>query len=251
MVVALVAVITLSTAVWVNSNLIHTSPTTSTFDNSAEQQSNSTPVEDKLPPLPDAKAIENQSQIILSDEMQFDAGLASNNVPESDEIEVEPEAGVVSESEVKPKFEVVQNPLLSTPSSLETVKQVYGHLSDERLNDGREFVEIDTQSILTLDIGETFQITLPSNEENFTGAVNNIINYQGVKRLSGYFEGLKRDSLNRFSITVTEEGDYVVGNFSIRSNSFVMEAIGQVGWINPSENEENFLLKSEREQLFQ
>ncbi len=134
---------------------------------------------------------------------------------------------------------------LTQPTTIVLVKEQFDYISDEQLEDGREFIQLDTQSIDELEIGKTFQLALTSGGLVYTGEIDNIDGFENIKRLTGHFTELSGDKINQFSMTITNAGQYVIGNFSTQVGSFSLEAKNGVGWINSAENEMPYLLESE------
>lgn len=136
-------------------------------------------------------------------------------------------------------------PILMQPATLESVRSKFNHLSDQRLSDGRRFIRFNTPALTTLEVGEAFRIPLIHSELIYTGTVDKITEFEGIKRFTGSFAELAGNQINRFSMTISSDGQYVAANFATDTEAFTLEAIDGLGWINGLSNETRFLHESE------
>lgn len=141
-------------------------------------------------------------------------------------------------------------PRLLQPANItvDVVEAEFDYLERDRLLDGREFIHFDTRHLRAFKTGQPFTILLPFEERVFTGAVGNIANFAEVKRLTGKFLDLGEDQINQFSMTVSGDGRYVAGAFSIGGESYTLEVKNGVGWVNKSSTEFEYLVQLEQEQ---
>ncbi|MBU2713195.1 hypothetical protein [Zooshikella harenae] len=161
-----------------------------------------------------------------------------------------PSTLTTSESEKSPLVSTRASsavPVLNQPAEIESVKKEFDYLSDQQLHDGRTFIHFEMQALNEFEVGHTFHISFIQDGQTYTGKVNSITEFEGIKRITGSFEGLPKGQINRFSMTISEDGNYVSANFSPGAESFTLEAKNGLGWINNLKNEEDFLHDSEKE----
>ena len=141
-------------------------------------------------------------------------------------------------------------PRLLQPANitLEDVEAEFDYLERDRLLDGREFVQFDSRPLRSFKPGQSFTVLLPFEERALTGAVGDIAKFAEVNRLTGKFLDLGDDQINHFSMTVSGDGRYVAGAFSIGDETYTLEAKNGVGWVNKSSIEYEYLIQSEQEQ---
>ena len=132
------------------------------------------------------------------------------------------------------------------PQIFETVKTEFNYLDENLLADGRQFIRFKTQVLIGLNQKKAFQIPL-TDHPNLTGVIDSIKNFEGLKHLSGEIMEMGRNTRSQFSLTVSEQDNYVVGNFSIGQRSFSLEVKNNVGWINDDNHDMARLLEFEKE----
>ncbi|WP_163832130.1 hypothetical protein [Spartinivicinus ruber] len=138
-------------------------------------------------------------------------------------------------------------PVLTQPAEIESVKKEFDYLSDRQLHDGRSFIRFETQALNQFEVGHAFHISFIDAGQKYTGKISSITEFEGIKRITGTFDGLQKGQINRFSMTISDDGSYVSANFSPGIESYTLEAKNGLGWINNLKNEEDFLHESEEE----
>ena len=126
-------------------------------------------------------------------------------------------------------------PELVAEGSRSAVQQAFGAVSERQLSDGRHFIQFSTADARGLALFDTFEIRLDPGSSPAVGTVEKVTEFEGIKRMSGRFKGPDGAGENDvFSITVSSDGSYAVGNFSRSGKSYALEAKSGAGWItNP------------------
>ncbi|WP_152566030.1 metalloprotease secretion chaperone CpaB [Lysobacter antibioticus] len=103
-------------------------------------------------------------------------------------------------------------------------------LTEEQINDGRQFVVYDLYVLESKDVGDAITVYLPSTGLALRGAIDSVEVNGDIIRWSGTFEDFN-STQNGFSISQTMIDDYVLGNFETPIGSFNLEAKNGLGWI--------------------
>jgi len=145
-----------------------------------------------------------------------------------------------------PLLETKKSPFLRTSSvSEDDVIEAFGGVNDIALSDGRHLVRVDVQKIKDLAQGSRFEMYFEELGRPYNALVEAETEFDGIRRLTGSFEGSSKDEISQFSITLSSDNSYVSANFSLKGHSFTSESKNGVGWVNDIRNENERLHQSE------
>jgi hypothetical protein len=144
---------------------------------------------------------------------------------------VSPMTGSSEEDRPLPPAVVAPVPELVTPGSRSEVQQAFGVLSERQLSDGRHFVQFRTADVRSLALYDSFEIRLDPATAPVTGRVEKVSEFEGMKRVSGKLLGTEGRGQDPFSMTVSSDGSYAVGNFALGGRSYSLESKNGAGWI--------------------
>lgn len=133
---------------------------------------------------------------------------------------------------------------LTRPGNRDAVRQAFPTLAEDRLADGRSFIEFDMASAMRLDQGDMFALVLPGETGLVAVRIESLSTFEGMRRWTGRFVGTDTEP-NEFSLTLAADGRYAAGNFMHGDQSFVMEAKDGAGWFNAGATENGHLLDEE------
>jgi len=125
------------------------------------------------------------------------------------------------------------------------VIEAFGGVDDIALSDGRHLVRVDVQEIKNLMPGSRFEMYFEELGRSYSAFVEAEAEFDGIRRLTGSFEGSSKDEISQFSITLSSDNSYVSANFSLKGHSFTSESKNGVGWVNDIRNENERLHQSE------
>lgn len=134
--------------------------------------------------------------------------------------------------------------LLSRPGNLESVRQAFPHMKDDRLADGRKFITFDADSAARLAQGDVFALSVPGEAGAFTARIDAVSTFEGMRRWTGRFVGTDTEP-NEFSLTLSADNQYAAGYFVHGELAFVMEAKDGAGWFNHTATESQHLMSEE------
>jgi hypothetical protein len=128
-------------------------------------------------------------------------------------------------------------PQLVSEGSLAQVQQAFGAANERQWSDGRRFIQFDPASARKLQLYDSFEIQLDPAFGVALGAVANVSEFEGIKRISGTLAGSQKElgglegDDGSFSITLSADGNYAAGNFTLAGNAYSLESKGGAGWI--------------------
>jgi hypothetical protein len=120
---------------------------------------------------------------------------------------------------------------------------ILGALSPTTLAEGLYYFHFNGEKLLASEPGQRFSASLEADHPVTLVILDNEINFGDFRRLTGYIDanGVTASEPNRFSMTVSPNGEEVVGNFSLRGNNFSFEGVHGVGWIRNLYSENQLL----------
>jgi hypothetical protein len=128
-------------------------------------------------------------------------------------------------------------PQLVSEGSLGQVQQAFGAANERQWSDGRRFIQFDPAGARKLQLYDSFEIQLDRASGPALGAITNVSEFEGIKRISGTLADSEKDSGQMhgedgtFSITLSADGSYAAGNFTLAGNAYSLESKGGAGWI--------------------
>ena len=133
-----------------------------------------------------------------------------------------------------------QLPQLVSDGSLVQVQQAFGTANERQWSDGRRFIQFDPASARKLELYDSFEIQLDQGAGPAVGAITNVSEFEGMKRISGTLADTEKGpggtagGEGAFSITLSADGSYAAGNFTLADKAYSLESKGGAGWItNP------------------
>jgi hypothetical protein len=116
-------------------------------------------------------------------------------------------------------------------------------LSPTTAAEGLYYFHFDGQQLLASEAGQQFSASLEADHPVTLVVLGNEPDFGDFRRLTGYIDSgsIAGPELNRFSMTLSPNGEDIVGNFSLHGNGFSFEGIHGVGWIKNLYSENQLL----------
>ena len=134
------------------------------------------------------------------------------------------------------------------------VQQAPGTEAERQASDGRHHVSFDPAGARKLQLYDSFDIQLDAAAGPARGTVEKVTEFEGMKRLSGTLAADGNDSgdlhgqddgAGGFSITLSADGSYAAGNFTLAGNAYSLESRGGVGWVGKTDSAANALHRAD------
>lgn len=113
------------------------------------------------------------------------------------------------------------------------------YLTNEQINDGREFIHFQKFRLEVTLEGEQFQIALPNSKKPLIAQVAERTVLDGIIHWRGFFPDETGD-FQEFSFTQALSDDYVVGSINVSGEAFSIEAKNGFGWVATEGEETHF-----------